>query len=525
MGQPSFEASNAIIYVTYGIFLIMGTGIAWKMSKSKDSFLSGNGTQKALPLAFNFVAAVLGSAILFSYPELATIAGVQGVVIYALSSSLPLFAFAALGPMIRKRCPEGFVLTEWTRQRYGIPCALFLSFMTLVTLFLYMIAELSAIGQVVGALTGLDGLPVMIVQCVITTIYTSLGGFKISFLTDVVQGVMVVCLIFIATITIGVKTDIDTSLIKPSGLLDASTLGWQLLYILPVCILTNDFFLSTLWLRTFASRTDKDLWIGVTVAVVIICIILTLVGSTGLIATWSGAFSGDPDDENRSIAFFLLLNQLPSWVVGIVLVMVVSLSTAAFDSIQSAMVSTASNDLFRNRLNIWYIRAMVVLIIIPTIVLALKAPSILQIYLISDLVSAAVIPVLVLGLSDRFFFWWRGFEVVIGGLGGIFTVFLFGTVYYGDAYLGGRLILIEQGLTSGDWAVFGAFVAAPVGGILWALAAAALRLGIQWALAKKNGVRFDAFDRPVPAIEDSPAVYSDQERDEALVSKMAGKFF
>lgn len=49
---------------------------------------------------------------------------------------------------------------------------LYLSFMTLVTLFLYMVAELSAIGQVVNTLTGLNGLPVIIVQCVITTIYT-----------------------------------------------------------------------------------------------------------------------------------------------------------------------------------------------------------------------------------------------------------------------------------------------------------------------------------------------------------------
>lgn len=109
---------------------------------------------------------------LFAYPELGLIAGVQGVIIYALSSSLPLFAFAFLGPMIRKRCPEGFVLTEWTRQRYGVVAALFLSFMTLLTLFLYMIAELSAVGQVVEALTGFDPLPVMIAQAAVTTIYT-----------------------------------------------------------------------------------------------------------------------------------------------------------------------------------------------------------------------------------------------------------------------------------------------------------------------------------------------------------------
>jgi hypothetical protein len=116
--------------------------------------------------------AALGSGILLSYPQLATIAGVQGVVVYALASALPLFVFSALGPVIRRKCPEGFVLTEWTRQRYGIVAALYLSFLTLVTLFLYMVAELSAIGQVVNTLTGLDGLPVVIVECVVTTIYT-----------------------------------------------------------------------------------------------------------------------------------------------------------------------------------------------------------------------------------------------------------------------------------------------------------------------------------------------------------------
>lgn len=114
----------------------------------------------------------LGSGILFSYPQLATIAGVQGVVVYALASALPLLIFAALGPMIRRKCPDGFVLTEWTRDRYGTVTMLYLSFMTLVTLFLYMVAELSAVGQVVNALTGLDGLPVIIVECAVTTIYT-----------------------------------------------------------------------------------------------------------------------------------------------------------------------------------------------------------------------------------------------------------------------------------------------------------------------------------------------------------------
>ena len=323
-------------------------------------------------------------------------------------------------------------------------------------------------------------------------IVLALGGFKISFITDNIQAVMVFFLVTVATITIGVKTNVDRSLVDSSGLLSPTLLGWQLLYILPVAVLTNDFFLSNFWIRTFASRTDKDLLIGVSSASAVVLVILTLVGVTGLLAVWTGALA---IGEDGSIAFFLLLETLPSWVVGIVLVMTVTLSTAAFDSFQSAMVSSASNDLFRNKLNIWVIRAGIVALIFPVVVIALKAPSILQIYLISDLVSASTIPVLIIGLSDRFY-WWRGFEVVVGGLGGILTVFIFGTIYFGNALDGAKLILLEGGLYGNDWSAFGAFVAAPFGGLLWGFGALAVRLSFQWLIAKVKGQRFDSLDKP-----------------------------
>jgi len=230
-----------------------------------------------------------------------------------------------------------------------------------------------------------------------------------------------------------------------------------LIYILPVAVLTNDFFISGFWMRTFASKTDKDLVIGASTATVAVTIILTFVGATGLLAAWTGAWPGDPAQDG-SIAFFLLLEQLPAWVVGIVLVMTVSLSTAAFDSLQSAMVSTGSNDIFRNKLNLWWIRLAVVLVIFPTVFVALKSPSVLQIFLISDLVSTSSIPVLVIGLSNKCY-WWRGSEVVVGGLGGLLTVFIFGSIYYGNAQDGAKLMLLEGGLYAKDWSVFGRLLA------------------------------------------------------------------
>lgn len=184
--------------------------------------------------------------------------------------------------------------------------------------------------------------------------------------------------------------------------------------------------------------------------------------------------------------------------------MVVTLSTAAFDSLQSALISTGSNDFFRNKLNIWIVRLIVVILIVPTVVVALKSPSVLQIYLISDIISASIIPCLVIGLSSKAYFW-RGFEVVVGGLGGILSVFFFGLVYYdGNASRAGNLLILTEGLYASDWSVFGAFVAAPVGGLLFAIAGCASRLGFEWAMAKVRGTRFTALDRdeaPAAAFE------------------------
>src|SRR6201999_4079687 len=166
---------------------------------------------------------------------------------------------------------------------------------------------LSALQQIINALTGLNGLPGVIVECAVTTIYTSLGGFKVSFITDNIQGAMVVGLIIIGCITVGVETHISHELIEKSHYLDASLLGWQLVYILPVAILTNDFFISGFWMRTFAAKTDKGLWSGGSIAPAAVTISLTLCGVAGLLGGWSGPL-GDPPQQ-RSIAFFLLLDQ------------------------------------------------------------------------------------------------------------------------------------------------------------------------------------------------------------------------
>ncbi|KAK7208540.1 hypothetical protein BZA70DRAFT_234740 [Myxozyma melibiosi] len=512
MGYISLRAANACVYTTYGVFLVLGLYVAWRFRGRKE-FLAALRSQPPIPLAFNFLASgeffwitchfteletTMGCGILLTYPQIGIVAGIQGVLVYALSSSLPIMLFAFVGPLVRKRCPEGFVLTEWVFQRFGYLAGLYLGVLTILTMFLYMASELTSIQYMVEYLTGVNGLAVMIVECVVTTIYTTFGGFHTSFFTDNIQGVMMTLLLIIVSIAMGTQIDIDTSYIKESGLTGSTKLGWQLIYILPIAIASNDCFLSGFWLRTFASRNDKELYISTGIATFLIFVYLTLTGFTGIIADWAHIWPGS-DDEDSSLAFFMLVETLPGWVCGFVLVFGVALSTAVLDSLQSAMVSSVSNDIFRNKLSSIYVRAMVVVVMIPAVFVATKAPNVLSIFLIADLISAAVMPSILLGLVPHLYFM-NGFDVIVSGCGGVLTVFLFGLVYYdGDVNSAGGLLLLKDGLYNDDWSAFGAFVAAPVGALLWLVGAVVVRAAAMWVYSKVAGVPYKVFDKPAPS--------------------------
>ncbi|GME87620.1 unnamed protein product [[Candida] boidinii] len=441
----------------------------------------------------------MGCGILTTYTQIANIAGLQGLLVYALCGAIPIFLFSLVGPQIRKRCPEGFVLTEWVYQRYGTVAALYLSAFTILTMFLYMVSELTAVGGAISAMTGLDPTPCVIVECVVTSIYTALGGFKVSFVTDTFQGAFLMVFLVIGVIGYALNIDINPQLKHETEgeLLGSNKLGWMLVYILFIAIVTNDCFLAGFWLRTFAAKTNKDLMIGTGIASVSICIISVLVGLPGILAVWTGDLTiGSEDGWN---AFFILIANMSNWVIGIILVFAVGLSTCNFDSLQSATTTTISNDIFRNKLPMIWVRFLVWLVMVPSIVVALKASAnVLQIYLIADLVSASVIPVLFLGLSKRFFFL-NQWDIMIGGLGAILAIFIFGTIYYGSALEGAKLLLVNNGLYSdSDWGAFGAFVIAPWGGMLIGLSSAGCRIFYYYIYSRITNTPFTALDYVEP---------------------------
>jgi Na+/proline symporter len=92
--------------------------------------------------------------------------------------------------------------------------------------------------------------------------------------------------------------------------------------------------------------------------------VLIFLGFTGIIAVWSGLWPGE-DNLEGYLAFFTLFKVLPDWVSGITVVLTVSMSCAAYDTLLSATTATFSNDIFNNRLSLNVIRFLSLIVNIP----------------------------------------------------------------------------------------------------------------------------------------------------------------
>lgn len=437
----------------------------------------------------------MSSSLFFGYPQLAVIpdAGILGLSAYCFSTVAPLWAFAYLGPLIRRTCPDGFTLSEYIRRRFGWPVGVLSAVIFVGFMFCFMLVELNTYGSTVSLLGGVNPTIAALIVALSTTIYTAYGGFKASLYTDNVNAIVIMIFIVIASVAVGVNLDIDHSRVESSGLLKAHRLGGELWYILTAALVFSQMFNQGFWQRAFASKTDKTLYLSVAFATVPLFAICFLVGMAGPLAQWAGLFDGVTAEDDGSLNFFYIIATLPNWVTGIVIVLAGCLTSSAYDTFQSAQISTIQNDVFLGRLNIWWCRVLLFLLNVPSVVLAVKNIDILEVFLVADLAAIACIPAFLLGLIPQLYFL-NGFDAFTGAVGGFFTVFVFGTIFYGSASEGIKLLGLPNGLYLDDFSVLGAFFAAPLGSIGFTFAAFAVRAGVMWVWCKQRGTQYKVFE-------------------------------
>lgn len=466
----------------------------------------------------------MSSSLLQSYPQLALIpnVGLFGLGGYCFATVTPMWAIGLLAPLMRKYCPDGFTLSEFLRRRYGWMLGVLSAMIFIGFMFCFMIVELNTYGVVVQTIApGTSRIVPPLIVAITTFLYTSYGGFKASLWTDNFNTIVVVVFIIIGGVMFGKRLPISKDLMHESQLLGATAYAGEVWYILTISIIPAQMFNQGFWQRAFASKTNTTLYIAVIGATLPLFAICFLVGMAGPLAQWAGiqAPIGDSSEDDGSNALFKALVHMPLWVHGIVLVLSGVLSCSAYDTFQSAMISVIESDLFLSRVNLWLCRAFLFVLNVPCVALASISIDIFEVFLIADLGGLCVVPAVFLGLIPGFDVY-NGLDVFIGGCGGFLTVFVFGTIYYhGDAIAGGTLISLPNGLYGdpSDYSVVGAFLAAPLGNIGFALASCGCRILIGYCYARYTGKPFTMLDKKHAPLSE---YVRDEDRPESFFAKV-----
>ncbi|SFL03948.1 Na+/proline symporter [Halogranum rubrum] len=407
-------ASGVVLTLTLVVLLgFAGVGV-WYARDGVDSveeFVSARDSVGTATLTATVVASSMGAWILFSPAEAgAAFGGVTAVVGYAVGSALPLFCYASLGPRIRQLVPEGHSLTEYAYARYGTVFAAYVLLVTVAYMFVFLAAEFTGIALVFARLAGVPGWQTATLVGTIVLAYTAYGGLRASIVTDRIQTLVVLPLLFVGVVAtlvaLGGPTAVVSSVTstRPELLSLGYLPGIEFGVYVTVAVLGAELLNQAWWQRIYAGRDDETVQRSFRVAAACVVPLVLVVGLFGPVAAGRG-FVSTPSDA--SVALFLVVERvLPDWAVLLFVLLALVLVVSSADTLFNAIASVVTVDVPRfvempaDRLTT-VARLVTGLVAVAAIVVGAQGYSVLTLFLLADLLAAATFGPLLLGLYSR----------------------------------------------------------------------------------------------------------------------------
>jgi len=427
-----------LMLATLGFFGYIGYQSASQKEIDSDEYLSARGTQNTMSIALSLFASGMGIWVLLVPSEVGYYGGFWDVFGYALSASTPFLLLAYVGPMIRKRLPNGVTLADYAKSRAGRPMQIYVGLISILYMFTFLFAEFTAIGKVMEILVGMNPLAPMIAVGVVTAGYTAYGGLPASLETDKIQALAIIFLIT-ALLLLLFTRDIN-SLISDAksyapediegdwhhgSITDTST--FKSGFALVVAITAAEMFSQGNWQRAWASEDEKVLRKGAIWASVVVFPLIFVMGFLGT----SVAGQGVVDDP--AVAFFYLIEDIGSIFIVAFVILSIALVCSSADTLQNAIIASLSRDISDDKINLKKAKlltfGMIPLAIYlatgPTILgFTLDSGGVFEIFLRADLYAAATVGPVLLTLWDKV----SAKGSLIGAISGIFSVVLYGTL-------------------------------------------------------------------------------------------------
>lgn len=409
----SYPVSVAVV-ILFGIFALIYAFMREKRQGHADSpefFLTARGSISMFTIAWSFYAGAMGSWALFSPPSYCLYSGVLGTIMYALASGMPVFVVAYFGSLIQNKIPNVMGLSDFVNRRFGRPLATYVGILTLFNMGVALTAEYTAVGDLFEFVIHSSRWPIVVVIGVVSMAYTAAGGLYVSIITDQWQAIL--SILAVAVIFIYVAATFDEKLgrlPKLSGdymdydLSFDNYYGFAAIPVMPISLISSTFYSEAVWQRCWASESRKTLLWGSLLGAIAITFVVGLLGFGGILAVWGGLWVPGVDPVN--IVLFKLLNN-NTGILVIVSILAVTMSESAVDSLQNAIVDSISITfvapitalvLPRLKVNLWWIRALVLVLNVPPIVVSLKGYNIIQLFLLANLITTTSTLPIMLGV-------------------------------------------------------------------------------------------------------------------------------
>ena len=371
------------------------------------------------------VASMFGTWVLLSPGESGANFGIISLVGYALGMAGIPVMFMFVGPRIRQLMPNGHSVTEYVRHRFGL--VPFVSiFVVIIFIFgIFITAEMTAITAAVSILTGSPAWATAVAVGLVVIAYTAYGGLRVSIYTDRIQFWVLIPVLLLLLVVAGVLVGRAGAwqAAGASGALSVSNPGsYFFAVVLIIGIVASNAFHPAMWQRVYTVESQRSLNRSLWAAAGIAIPLTFLMGMAGIAAVGNGSVAPFQYPEVAAAMFALASDVFPLWMHFLMLICALMLAMSTLDTLMNGLASGIAADMAGVGLQrgtlMTLARAITVIVAIPAIIVASQGHSVLYVFLIADLLGAAIaVPMLVGLYSSRM----PGWGVILAGAVGIIS--------------------------------------------------------------------------------------------------------
>ena len=250
---------NTILIISLFVICLGFMSFGYYISRgkiSRSAFLVSDRNINVYGITSSLTASCFGIWILIGPAEASTWGGVGAVIGYAAGQSFALLYFTKIGIKIRKILPSANSLTEVIEKRYDQKVLKLIITLTILYLYVYFCAEVTAIAKVVNLILGIPLWSVAALTIVSTLIYSLKGGLKISIITDKFQFWIIILFLVIIFIILNQQINflVPDVIFKEPSKLSIGFGGFTAGLTFFIAVFATNLFDQGIWQRVYASK-------------------------------------------------------------------------------------------------------------------------------------------------------------------------------------------------------------------------------------------------------------------------------